>query len=718
MIGSDRLLRAGSVLFQVASILLAPLVTHSQNISPETKRPITVADAIGMIRLADPDYFHSGSSKGRVAQFSPDGKRFVVALRRGNLDKNVNEFSLLLFQSADVFSSSRPDRLLTMSSSSNRDAIHALKWLADNETIAFLAENPGEVPQLYTINVRTRRLEKLTNHPTAVTSYDITPDGREIIFAADPPAKRIMGTEQTRREGIVITSQDLEDIIAGDSAKSWESQLFFEGPGQSPVLIPLEDTLYEGSPLSVSPKGRYALVGGNVRGAPAGWVGYEDPVHTIVISKRPRGGTLPLRRYLLVDAKDGSVTPLLNTPMLGLKPITWTPDGRSVLIEGTYLPLDITDPVEREERRKKSYDVEVTLSSKEYRKLAKMDWPKQGNGFPELEVSLQEDINTPPTIYVSNSKTNENALLLNLNPQFSELTFGIVKSIEWKVDGIEVIGGLYLPPDYTPEKRYPVVIQTHGFVPEQFSMDGRSEWSGGFAARPLAANGIIVLQLSNFKNQHDHDRVGIYRDLGVTEAQRGKNFSLHLFEGAVDYLDGRGLVDRNRVGIVGFSRTVCFVAYALTHSKYRFAAASLIDGIDCGYFQYMAFPDLSWDFNNLNGGAPPFGDGLKEWIKESPGFNLDKVHAPVRLLALQPFAVLEAWEWFAGLNLQGKPVDLIEIPDASHLMQKPWERRIAQQGMVDWFRFWLKGEEDLDPAKAQQYVRWRELRKTHLSQVE
>jgi hypothetical protein len=36
---------------------------------------------------------------------------------------------------------------------------------------------------------------------------------------------------------------------------------------------------------------------------------------------------------------------------------------------------------------------------------------------------------------------------------------------------------------------------------------------------------------------------------------------------------------------------------------------------------------------------------------------------------------------------------------------------ISQQGSVDWFRFWLKGDEDRDPAKAEQYVRWREMRK-------
>jgi len=30
---------------------------------------------------------------------------------------------------------------------------------------------------------------------------------------------------------------------------------------------------------------------------------------------------------------------------------------------------------------------------------------------------------------------------------------------------------------------------------------------------------------------------------------------------------------------------------------------------------------------------------------------------------------------------------------------------------VDWFRFWWQGYEDPDPAKAEQYKRWRELKK-------
>jgi len=35
----------------------------------------------------------------------------------------------------------------------------------------------------------------------------------------------------------------------------------------------------------------------------------------------------------------------------------------------------------------------------------------------------------------------------------------------------------------------------------------------------------------------------------------------------------------------------------------------------------------------------------------------------------------------------------------------------SQGGSVDWFRFWLQDYEDPDPAKAEQYARWRELRK-------
>jgi hypothetical protein len=124
----------------------------------------------------------------------------------------------------------------------------------------------------------------------------------------------------------------------------------------------------------------------------------------------------------------------------------------------------------------------------------------------------------------------------------------------------------------------------------------------------------------------------------------------------------------------------------------------------------MAIPREAWDIDNINGGASPIGAGLRVWMKKSPGFNLDKVSTPVRLVALGIGSVLSSWEWYAGLNMQSKPVDFVVLPEANHIGVKPSERAWSQQGLVDWFNFWLLGKEDMDPGKKDEYARWNKLR--------
>jgi dipeptidyl aminopeptidase/acylaminoacyl peptidase len=177
-------------------------------------------------------------------------------------------------------------------------------------------------------------------------------------------------------------------------------------------------------------------------------------------------------------------------------------------------------------------------------------------------------------------------------------------------------------------------------------------------------------------------------------------------EGAVDFLSDRGLIDRDCVGISGFSRTYYLVAYALTHSKRRFRAATLVEGMDGGYFQFVSY-NIGEEVN----GAQPVGEGMALWLRNSPEFNLQTVFTPVRLVGLgESDGVLDEWEWFSVLSYLHRPVEFILLPEASHQVVKPRERLVAQQGLVDWFAFWLKGEEDADPAKDPQYARWRDLR--------
>jgi len=187
------------------------------------------------------------------------------------------------------------------------------------------------------------------------------------------------------------------------------------------------------------------------------------------------------------------------------------------------------------------------------------------------------------------------------------------------------------------------------------------------------------------------------------------------YEAAIQQLANEGLVDQNLVGIVGFSRTCYYVLEALTTGAQHFKAASITDGFNLGYLQYLAQVGISGNRipHEAEGmiGASPSGEGLQQWFKRSPEFNMDRVTTPLQVVANGRPDVLFMWEPYAALRILNKPVDLIVLREGTHVLTNPGERMVSQGSCVDWFRFWLKGEEDPDPVKAEQYTRWRDLRR-------
>src|ERR1700689_4077886 len=91
--------------------------TRKTTVTAWAKRRPSVADSVQMTRLGDLSYTYGASSKGIVAKFSPNGEHFVVILRRGNLETNTNEYSLVLFQTSEAFKSSEPRVLISLASS-------------------------------------------------------------------------------------------------------------------------------------------------------------------------------------------------------------------------------------------------------------------------------------------------------------------------------------------------------------------------------------------------------------------------------------------------------------------------------------------------------------------------------------------------------------------------------------------------------------------------
>jgi hypothetical protein len=169
-------------------------------------------------------------------------------------------------------------------------------------------------------------------------------------------------------------------------------------------------------------------------------------------------------------------------------------------------------------------------------------------------------------------------------------------------------------------------------------------------------------------------------------------------------------VDQEKIGIIGFSRTCFSVMEMLTTSSFHLKAASITDGVMFDYLTYILFTDRVSSEADRVIGAPPFGEGLQQWLKRSPGFNLDKINTPLLVVGQGPIGLVFMWQPYAGLHYLHKPVDLMMLNSDEHVLTNPAVRMASQGGSVDWFCFWLKDEEDPNPSKADQYARWRELR--------
>ena len=131
-----------------------------------------------------------------------------------------------------------------------------------------------------------------------------------------------------------------------------------------------------------------------------------------------------------------------------------------------------------------------------------------------------------------------------------------------------------------------------------------------------------------------------------------------------------------------------------------------------GYFAYLATTyGRLW---NMQGNASvPVGMNFETFWRSALPFHLENVTTPI--MSQEPDGLRYVplmWEIHEILRMLGKPEEFLIFPDGTHNLVKPWERLTSQQAAVDWFCFWLKGEEDPDSAKTEQYARWRSMRRS------
>ena len=452
--------------------------------------------------------------------------------------------------------------------------------------------------------------------------------------------------------------------------------------------------------------------------------------------------------YVYVDLKHNMTIPIVHAPSAWIAGYedavlaSWSPDGSQVLLTNTFLPVSELDTMRetipcavavatvatpsvqciaysRAPRMRLTHasfrngpnqielswmNAEASIKETYRNKLGHWTLAEtvtaSSADSASMAVSVHQDLNQPPALWVTDSRTGVSKKLWDPNPQLATFNLGRASVFHWRdASGYTWTAGLLKPYGYIPGHHYPLVIQTHGFEQHEFLVDG--SYTTGFVQH----NHLPRQESWFFKWRNRHDRHLKPVSEEATSFASG-------CAAAIQQLITDGLIDPSKIGIIGFSRASWYVETALEMYPKLFKVATIIDGIDQGYASYIllcpGLPSCKSDHLAANGG-PPLGKDLLHWVDVAPSFNLNKMQGPLRIEAIRWFSILEEWEIYSSLYQQGKPVDLIYIPDGQHILQQPQQRLVSQQGNVDWFRFWLQGYEAPDSEKKDEYQRWKHL---------
>jgi dienelactone hydrolase len=626
-------------------------------------------------------------------------------------------------------------------------------WL-DDHTLALLWSDDRGLRQVLAVNVDSGVRSWLTAHETAVLKFAAaTP--RTFLFSAGMP----LATERSsarEQHGYVVTDADAIELLHGGVRGLWDwmrhetfvvtpshprpRRVEFDGGEAVSRYLPRVIPVY-------SPDGRYALLAHTVRGAqiPREWERYTQQHFRDMWQARSDLTGFYARQFqklFVVDLEHARARAVWDVPVdgLGRTRIAWSPAADEVVIAPTFLPPSVADDTALDGDAVAVVDVatgrfeRIPLAPGVSAEITHLTWPRpdrieadllggrrlgwqrtagswQSRGLATtappreaVRVEVREDLNLPPSLWAVDTATGRSKRLLDPNPGLAPARLG---HVEWlrlpRETGTGAWEGrLYYPLRYIPGHRYPLVIQTYAFAgSHEFSLYGHEAPALGpgrsaYIAQALAGRDMFVLH-------------GPSRAEGIEEVER----TLDALEHAVRTLAARGLVDSDRVGIMGFSASGWLTTYALSRGKFRYAAALTDDNKDGSYMQAAL---SGWEFaaGEEMIGAAPFGAGLQRWLRYSPAMNVERMHTPLLITRSSPASPLNGWELFSRLRYLHKPVEYYVIPDVehgSHELQNPHQLASLQERALDWWRYWLRGERDPDSRKQAQYEHWDELRR-------
>ncbi len=647
--------------------------------------------------------FHYHIKTASQPSIRPDGKAALYTVARFETDEPL-EIRDVWQTSLEPDSQQGPNLILENASGA--------QWSPDGSKIAFLRNDSNDVTQIWTCTPEGDEQSQLTSHDQAVDIFSWAPSGQQIAYRADvrltpdPPddlTPRATRSIRYRQDGfgwrgdsfrqlfVIGLSNGMTQQLTNDEAEhgppSWSpdgskiAYLSDQGPFRETTLrnevyvVPASGGkaerwsggLFMSDAVTWSPDGaRLAVIGaeqveqvGGYGLICQGWIYVLEP------------GSYPKR------LTDDSLRPVSggNIPLgAGTPDIRWSTDRQIFFVADS---------------RGESFVCSVNPESKTVRKITEgkeqiTDW----DIAPEQDTAITASVTLQGTgeLYAVDTHHGERQQLTHLNDEyFAEHPPARLERLDIKSEGQQVDVRIWLPPDFEPDRSYPVLLDVHGGPHSNF-------YDAFYAVHQVAAtNGYIVVA----PNPRGSSSYGL--DFAT---------AVHGDWGGGDYVDvmaaltnvlRRPYADENRVVLHGSSYGGYMASWAVGHSE-RFKAA-VIGAPVTDLTSFYGTSDIGVPFSEVQFGGQR-SKNLPWYVRHSPITYADNVNTPVLLIHGEDddrVLIEQSEQYFVALKRAGKNVEFVRMPKTSHGIFRAKHPRIREEyfrRMLSWFGRFLNQPPD------------------------
>lgn len=297
---------------------------------------------------------------------------------------------------------------------------------------------------------------------------------------------------------------------------------------------------------------------------------------------------------------------------------------------------------------------------------------------------FHEVAGSPVDFYVYDFAKNKCTLLIEtLNPEINRNDLVDAKVIRYKsFDNLEIPAIFFVPKQASPENKVPAVVYVHGGPGGQSRVGYRDQ------TQYLVNHGYAVLAVNN-RGSSGYGKTFFKLD----DLKHGDD-DLDDCVAAIKYLKSTGVIDENKIGIMGGSYGGYMVLAALAYRPQAFKLGVDEFGVANWLRTLTSIP--SWWEAIRKSLYEELGNPEKDeaYLKRiSPLFHADKIERPLMVLqgANDPRVLkVESDEIVEAVKKKGIPVEYLVFDDEGHGFVKNKNRIQANKAILEFLDKYLK----------------------------